>query len=135
MSNSLPTGKQGVPQHPHGSAKPKAEPVDITVKTSRGQQREAEILNAAREVFLEKGFERASVSEIAARLTRVVDHHGAERILNVHYTGTISLRVRRLMKPNRLASQVPRVKKNWVSCPPIDTMGTIGTPASMAVRM
>jgi AcrR family transcriptional regulator len=68
MSNSLPTGKQGVPQHPHGSAKPKAEPVDITVKTSRGQQREAEILNAAREVFLEKGFERASVSEIAARV-------------------------------------------------------------------
>ncbi len=31
------------------------------------------------------------------------------------------------------ASHVPRVKKNWLSCAPIDTVGTIGTPASMAV--
>lgn len=37
-------------------------------KTQRRQQREGEILAAAREVFLEKGFERASVSEIAARV-------------------------------------------------------------------
>jgi len=37
-------------------------------KSVRRQQRELEILNAAREVFLEKGFERAAVSEIAARV-------------------------------------------------------------------
>jgi AcrR family transcriptional regulator len=37
-------------------------------KSARRQQRESEILSAAREVFLEKGFERASVSEIAARV-------------------------------------------------------------------
>jgi AcrR family transcriptional regulator len=37
-------------------------------KSARRQQREGEILNAAREVFLEKGFERASVSEIASRV-------------------------------------------------------------------
>jgi AcrR family transcriptional regulator len=34
----------------------------------RRQQRESEILSAAREVFLAKGFERSSVSEIAARV-------------------------------------------------------------------
>lgn len=37
-------------------------------KSLRRQQREGEILAAARDVFLEKGFERASVSEIAARV-------------------------------------------------------------------
>ncbi|MGH8790726.1 MAG: TetR/AcrR family transcriptional regulator [Cupriavidus necator] len=41
---------------------------DVGVKTQRRQQREGEILSAAREVFLEKGFERASVSEIASRV-------------------------------------------------------------------
>lgn len=45
-----------------------AEPVEAESKTARRQQREGEILAAAREVFLEKGFERASVSEIAARV-------------------------------------------------------------------
>lgn len=37
-------------------------------KSLRRQQREGEILAAARDVFLEKGFERASVSEIASRV-------------------------------------------------------------------
>lgn len=37
-------------------------------KSARRRQRENEILNAAREVFLDKGFERAAVSEIAARV-------------------------------------------------------------------
>jgi len=37
-------------------------------KSARRRKREAEILGAAREVFLEKGFERAAVSEIAARV-------------------------------------------------------------------
>lgn len=37
-------------------------------KSMRSQQREAEILKAAQYVFLEKGFERAAVSEIAARV-------------------------------------------------------------------
>jgi anaerobic selenocysteine-containing dehydrogenase len=32
-----------------------------------------------------------AVGEIASRLTQIVDRHGADRILNVHYTGTISL--------------------------------------------
>lgn len=41
---------------------------DNGTKSVRRQQREAEILGAAREVFLEKGFERASVSEIAGRV-------------------------------------------------------------------
>ena len=27
-----------------------------------------------------------------------------------------------------------RVRKSWLSCPPIDTEGTIGTPAAIAVR-
>jgi len=36
--------------------------------TPRRQRRAAEILAAAREVFLDKGFERASVAEIAARV-------------------------------------------------------------------
>jgi anaerobic selenocysteine-containing dehydrogenase len=42
----------------------------------------------------EGGFERVSwetaIGEIAARLTRIVDAHGAQSILNAHYTGTIS---------------------------------------------
>lgn len=46
------------------SAAPQAAPT----KSARRQQREAQILGAAREVFLEKGFERAGVSEIAARV-------------------------------------------------------------------
>ncbi len=37
-------------------------------QTARRMRRAAEILDAAREVFLEKGFERAAVSEIAARV-------------------------------------------------------------------
>ena len=37
-------------------------------QTPRRQRRSAEILAAAREVFLDKGFERASVAEIAARV-------------------------------------------------------------------
>lgn len=41
------------------------------------------------------GFEAISwdtaIGEIAARLTRIVDSHGAQSILNAHYTGTISL--------------------------------------------
>lgn len=37
-------------------------------KSARRQRRESEILSAACEVFLEKGFERAAVSEIAARV-------------------------------------------------------------------
>lgn len=45
-----------------------AEPSEGASKSQRRQQREGEILAAAREVFLEKGFERASVSEIAARV-------------------------------------------------------------------
>jgi len=44
------------------------EVADTALKSRRRQQREGEILNAARDVFLEKGFERASVSEIAARV-------------------------------------------------------------------
>jgi AcrR family transcriptional regulator len=45
-----------------------AEPLEGANKSRRRQQREGEILAAAREVFLDKGFERASVSEIAARV-------------------------------------------------------------------
>lgn len=41
---------------------------DAASKSRRRQQREGEILAAARDVFLEKGFERASVSEIASRV-------------------------------------------------------------------
>jgi AcrR family transcriptional regulator len=37
-------------------------------QTPRRMRRAAEIINAARDTFLEKGFERASVSEIAARV-------------------------------------------------------------------
>lgn len=37
-------------------------------QTPRRMRRAAEIINAARETFLEKGFERASVSEIAAKV-------------------------------------------------------------------
>jgi AcrR family transcriptional regulator len=39
-----------------------------TAKSNRRRQREQEILDAAREVFLDKGFERASVGEIASRV-------------------------------------------------------------------
>ena len=35
-------------------------------------------------------------------------------------------------RPSRLANQVPRVKNSWLSCPPMETAGTIGTPASIA---
>lgn len=46
----------------------KAEPVAAAATTPRRQRRAAEIVAAARAVFLEKGFERASVAEIAARV-------------------------------------------------------------------
>ena len=36
--------------------------------------------------------------------------------------------------PSRRAMESPRARNSWVSWPPIDTIGTIGTPASMAVR-
>ena len=41
--------------------------------------------------------------------------------------------IRSLVRPSLRASQLPRVKNSCVSWPPIDTIGTIGTPASMAV--
>ena len=47
---------------------PDSTPTEGANKTRRRQQRESEILAAAREVFLDKGFERALVSEIAARV-------------------------------------------------------------------
>jgi AcrR family transcriptional regulator len=43
-------------------------PIAVGKQTPRRLRRAAEILSAAREVFLEKGFERASVSEIATRV-------------------------------------------------------------------
>ncbi len=46
----------------------KVSPVDAGKPTARRLRRTAEILAAAREVFLDKGFERASVGEIAARV-------------------------------------------------------------------
>jgi AcrR family transcriptional regulator len=49
---------------PIGAAAPQA----AGRQTPRRMKRAAEILAAAREVFLDKGFERASVSEIAARV-------------------------------------------------------------------
>jgi AcrR family transcriptional regulator len=42
--------------------------VETAAPTARRLRRAAEILAAAREVFLDKGFERASVAEIAARV-------------------------------------------------------------------
>lgn len=48
-------------------------------------------------------------------------------------TGRMALRSSRLI-PSRSASQVPRVRYSWVSWPPMETAGTIGTPASIAVR-
>lgn len=46
----------------------KAEPVAAAATTPRRQRRAAEIVAAARAVFVDKGFERASVAEIAARV-------------------------------------------------------------------
>ncbi|MDB5730344.1 MAG: TetR/AcrR family transcriptional regulator [Variovorax sp.] len=46
----------------------KVTPIAAGKQTPRRLRRAAEILSAAREVFLEKGFERSSVSEIAARV-------------------------------------------------------------------
>ncbi len=46
----------------------KAEPATTAAPTPRRQRRAAEIVAAARAVFVDKGFERASVAEIAARV-------------------------------------------------------------------
>ena len=46
----------------------KAEPSAAAATTPRRQRRAAEIVAAARAVFVDKGFERASVAEIAARV-------------------------------------------------------------------
>ena len=46
----------------------KAEPVTAAAPTPRRQRRAAEIVAAARAVLIDKGFERASVAEIAARV-------------------------------------------------------------------
>ncbi|WP_158273546.1 TetR/AcrR family transcriptional regulator [Limnohabitans sp. 2KL-51] len=51
-----------------GTVKLRVNETEKSEKSARRQQREIEILSAAREVFLEKGFERAAVSEIAARV-------------------------------------------------------------------
>ena len=87
-------------------------------------------------VFAESGGDVDGGQHLSDDLAGQRQVHPAERHPNGNpaATGTISLRVKRLMMPTRLASQVPRVRKNCVSCPPIETMGTIGTPASMAVR-
>ena len=46
----------------------KVTPIAAGKQTPRRLRRAAEILAAGREVFMEKGFERASVSEIASRV-------------------------------------------------------------------
>jgi AcrR family transcriptional regulator len=46
----------------------KVESVAVAAQTPRRQRRTAQIVAAARAVFLDKGFERASVAEIAARV-------------------------------------------------------------------
>ena len=46
---------------------------------------------------------------------------------NPKLIGRISTRAR--FRPSRLAIQSPRARNNWVSWAPIDTIGTIGTPA------
>jgi AcrR family transcriptional regulator len=46
----------------------RAQETETSEKSARRQQRELEILSAARDVFLDKGFERAAVSEIASRV-------------------------------------------------------------------
>ncbi|MCW5611733.1 MAG: TetR/AcrR family transcriptional regulator [Rubrivivax sp.] len=50
------------------TAMPAAKPTQRSPRTLRRELREAEIVDAARVVFLEKGFERAAVSEIADRV-------------------------------------------------------------------
>ena len=52
------------PASPH----PVVTPIAAGKQTPRRLRRAAEILSAAREVFLDKGFERSSVAEIAARV-------------------------------------------------------------------
>ena len=40
-----------------------------------------------------------------------------------------------LVSRSRRASHCPRVRNSWLSCPPMETAGTIGTSASSAVVM
>ena len=51
---------------------------------------------------------------------------------NPNVTGRISMRA--LSSRNSFASLLPRVRNSWLSWPPMETDGTIGTPAAMAVR-
>jgi len=56
------------PDSSNGGEADKVTPIAAGKQTPRRLRRAAEILAAAREVFLEKGFERASVGEIATRV-------------------------------------------------------------------
>lgn len=61
--------KQNAKTHSNSGAEAdKVTPIAAGKQTPRRMRRAAEILAAAREVFLEKGFERSSVGEIATRV-------------------------------------------------------------------
>jgi AcrR family transcriptional regulator len=62
------TAKLKTPAAASGAEAANMTPMAAGKQTPRRLRRAAEILSAAREVFLEKGFERASVGEIAARV-------------------------------------------------------------------
>ncbi|MET0210727.1 MAG: TetR/AcrR family transcriptional regulator [Burkholderiaceae bacterium] len=69
MKSASKTLVPSVPNAPDGTARnAKVTPIAAGQQTPRRLKRAAEILAAARSVFLDKGFERASVSEIAARV-------------------------------------------------------------------
>ena len=60
--------KQNAKTHSNSGETDKVTPIAAGKQTPRRMRRAAEILAAAREVFLEKGFERSSVGEIATRV-------------------------------------------------------------------
>jgi AcrR family transcriptional regulator len=65
---SMFTNQQGQSKRSASSRLPMPHAQPIGAHTPRRLQRASEILNAAREVFLEKGFARSSVGEIAAKV-------------------------------------------------------------------
>jgi hypothetical protein len=83
------------------------------------------------------------ITELRSEIDRF-EHLGDDLVANGRLNGTMALKPngnptvtgemsdRNRLRPSRRASHVPRVRNSWFSWPPIDTTGTIGTPAARA---
>src|ERR1700730_4874979 len=95
-----------------------------TTQRLPAERRRATLIAAASELFAERGYERASLDELAARVgvtKPIVYRHFASKkdlylqLLAVHRDDLLSTLAKEMTTPGALADRVPRVADTWFS--------------------